>query len=665
MSSFVVLALLGLGQGAMYAVMGVGLVVTYRGSGVVNLAYATMAAFPAMAYHRLVTEGTLTFPWVILPAEVDLGDRVARPIAFVLAVLVGLLLGALAHILVFRPLRDATPLTRLVASIGLTVVIQAIGVWRFGPLLRRPRPILPDTSLHIYGKVVPLDRPLLCVVVIAIAAAVYALLVRTRFGLSTRAAAESEKGAVLLGYSPDRLALANTVLASLIGAVGGILLSPIAAAGPYSYSFFVVPALAAALAGRLKHLGATVAVGIALGSFQAMMVRAKDFSWVPDMLKNGFDEGVPFLLIVVVLSIIGRSLPTRGTLTEPRQTLAPAVQRIGLAVAVGAVLAGAAMLMISLGDQTLRLPLIFSMVAIVLMLSQVVLTGYLGQISLAQLTFQGVGAFLIAKLTFELGWNSIPASITTIAVTTVAGTLVSWPATRIRGVQLAIVTLAFAIAAQQLVFRNGWFTGASAVADVAPPTIFGIDVSIAGPGFPRRRFAFVALVLVVLAVAMVINIRRSSTGRRMLAVRANERAAAAAGVDVGRTKLLGAAVSSFLAGTSGVLLGYASMQISPAGFESRFALSLLALGFLGGIGRLGGAFVAAALVSGGIGWKLIGLTFGGNSAELEFFLAGFGLLIVTRWMPDGVAGLPNQLTTWWRVRQAERATLAAALASER
>lgn len=664
MSSFVVLALLGLGQGAMYAVMGVGLVVTYRGTGVVNLAYATMAAFPAMAYHRLVTEGTLTFPWVILPAELDLGDKVARPVAFVLAVLVGLLLGALAHILVFRPLRDATPLTRLVASIGLTVVIQAIGVWRFGALVRRPEPILPDNSLRMFGKVVPLDRPLLCLAVIIIAFLVYLLLVRTRFGLSTRGAAESEKGAVLLGYSPDRLALANTVLASLIGAVGGILLSPIAAAGPYSYSFFVVPALAAALAGRLKYLGATVAVGIALGSFQAMVVRMKDFAWVPEMLKSGFDEGVPFLLIVVVLSIIGRSLPTRGALAEPRQILAPAVLRLRLGLLVGGGLAVVAALMILLGDRTLRLPLVFSMVAAVLMLSQVVLTGYLGQISLAQLTFQGVAAFIIAKLTTEMGWNAVPASLMALAVTTIAGTLVSWPATRIRGVQLAIVTLAFAIAAQQLVFRNGWFTGASAVADVAPPVVFGVDLGIAGSGFPRRTFGIVALVFVVLAVLMVVNVRRSSTGRRMLAVRANERAAAAAGIDVGRTKLLGAGFSSFLAGLSGVLLAYASVQISPAGFESRFALSLLALGFFGGIGRLGGALVAAALVSGGIGWELIGRTFGGNSAELEFFLAGFGLLIATRWMPDGVAGLPAQLSTWWRERQAERAVLARAVASE-
>ena len=106
MSTFVVLALLGLGQGAMYAAMAVGLVVTYRGTGVVNLAYATMAAFPAMAYHLLVTEGTLAFPWIVIPSEIHLGHRVPALPAFVLAVGVGLLLGALTLFLGFRPLRD-------------------------------------------------------------------------------------------------------------------------------------------------------------------------------------------------------------------------------------------------------------------------------------------------------------------------------------------------------------------------------------------------------------------------------------------------------------------------------------------------------------------------------------------------------------------------------
>ena len=639
MSAFVVLALLGLGQGAMYAAMAVGLVVTYRGTGVVNLAYATMAAFPAMAYHLLITKGTLMFPWVVFPAEIHLAKHIHPVVAFVLAVLVGLLLGLLAHFLVFRPLRDATPLTRLVASIGLTVVVQAIGLYRFGPNVRRPKPILPDRVIHVLNRSVPLDRPLLCVAVAIMAVLVWALLARTRFGLSTRAAAESEKGAVLLGYSPDRLALANTLLASLIGAVASILLSPIAAAGPFSYSFFVVPALAAALAGRLKYLGATVMVAIALGSFQAMVVRVKDFDWIPVALKSGFDEGVPFLLIVIVLSIVGRRLPTRGTLSEPRQILVPAVRHLGRGLAIGVPIALALLL---LGDRTIRFPLIVSMVMAVMMMSQVVLTGYLGQISLAQLTFSGVSGFLVAKFSTEMGWPVPWAPLAAVALCTLAGALVSLPATRIRGVQLAIVTLAFAIAAEQLVFRNGWFAGPSSVASVTTPRIFGVDLGVInGSDFPRKIFGPVVLVFTVLALVFVANMRRSSTGRRMLAVRANERAAAAAGINVGRTKLLGSAFAAFLAGLSGVLLAYASVVISPAGYESRFALSLLALGFLGGIGRLSGALVAGAMVPGGIAWALIERATGASTVELQYFLAGFGLLLATRFLPDGLASLAS------------------------
>lgn len=630
-------ALLGVGQGAMYAAMGLGLVVTYRGTGIVNLAFATMAAFPAMAYHRLVTTGDLVFPWVVLPAELSLGDRVHPAVAFVLAVIMGVVMGALAHLLVFRPLRFSSALTRLVASIGLTVVVQAIGVYRFGAFIRRPKAILPDRTLHVLHRGVFLDRFLLAGVVVVMAIGVGLFLNRTLTGLATRAAAESEKGAVLLGYSPERLALANGLLSAFLGAVAGILLSPIAGVGPFSYSFFVVPALASALAGRLKYLKATVVVAFALGMFQSLLVRVKDYSFMPVALRNGFDEGVPFLLIVVVLALLGKRLPQRGALVEPRQPTAAVSRHMGWALPL---LVLAAFPVLVFADRTLRLPLIISLVMAVLMLSQVVLTGYLGQISLAQLTFAGMAGFMVAKLTTELGWPVPWAPLVAVAVTMAVGVLVSLPATRIRGVQLALVTLAFAIAAEQLLFRNGWFTGPSATARVATPRLFGVDLGVLGKGeFPQRPFALVVLTLTALALAAVANLRRSGTGRRMLAVRVNEAAAAACGVDVGRAKLVGAGLGAALAGTSGVMLAYASVVISPAGYESRVALSLLALGFLGGIARLGGALVAGALVPGGIAFTVLAKITGVSSPELQFFLAGVGLLLVTRWAPDGVAGL--------------------------
>lgn len=628
----------------MYAAMAVGLVVTYRASGVVNFAYATMAAFPAMAYHELVTKGRLAMPWIWLPASFRIGNTVSRPVAFVLAVLLGLLLGILAHLLVFRPLRNSSALSRLVASIGLTVVVQSIAAYRFGRGIRRPKPILPDRTITILDHRIPLDRPLLALTVVLLVVAVWLLLGRTRFGLATRAAAESEKGAVLLGFSPDRLAFLNALVASGLGAIAGILLSAIAGASPTNYSFFVVPALAGALAGRLKYLFPTVAVALALGMFQSMLVRLKDFNWVPESMKGGFDEGVPFLLIVIFLAIVGKNLPQRGVLIEPALTptglpRSPMRWLLACGIVVAIVMVAA--------DRTIRFPLIISLIAAVLALSQVVLTGYLGQISLAQLTFSGTAGYLLAKLTTGWGWGVPIAPLLAVAIPTVLGLLVSLPALRIRGVQLAMVTLAFAIAAEQLVFRNLWFSGPASVATIASPRVAGFDLGILGTDeFPQRPFGLIIVALAGGCFALVANLRRSSTGRKFLAVRANERAAAASGIDVSRVKLIASSIASFLASMSGVMLAYASVNISSSGYETRFSLALLALGFLAGIGRLSGAVIAGFLTSGGLAFTLLEKATGSSATNAQFLISGVGLLLVTRWAPDGLAGLGAAAARW-------------------
>ena len=634
-------AVLGVGLGAMYAAMAVGLVVTFRASGVVNFAYATMAAFPAMAYQQLVKSGRLSLPWVWLPADFKVAKQVSPPVAFVIAVGVGVLLGALVHVLVFRPLRNSSALSRLVASVGLTVLVQAISTYRFGPSMRRPKPILPDANITLLDHKIPRDRPLLALVVCLLIVAVWLILGRSRFGLATRASAESEKGAVLLGLSPDRLAFLNALLASGLGAVTGILLCPIAGASPTSYSFFVVPALAAALAGRLRYFLPTTAVALGLGMFQSMLVRMSTYDWIPNAMRSGFDQGVPFLLIVIFLAVVGKNLPQRGTLADPPQI------RAGWArfparwlVAGGAV----AVLVMLTADRTIRFPLIVSMSMMVLALSQVVLTGYLGQISLAQLTFSGTAGFLLAKLT--TGWHlGAPlAPLLAIVVPTALGLVISLPALRIRGVQLAMVTLAFAIAAEQLVFRNAWFTGRASVATIQSPKIFGHDLGVLGKHeFPQRPFGVILIVVTIGCLALVANLRRSATGRRFLAVRANERAAASGGIDVARTKLLGSGISAGLASTAGVMIGYSSVSISAVGYETRYSLALLALGYLAGVGHLSGAVIAGLLTSGGLAFTLFEKASGHGSATAQFFLSGLGLLLVTRWMPDGLAGLAARL----------------------
>ena len=183
-------------------------------------------------------------------------------------------------------------------------------------------------------------------------------------------------------------------------------------------------------------------------------------------------------------------------------------------------------------DDLWRLAIVVSMIAAIIGLSSVVLTGYLGQISLAQYAFAGLAAFTTAKLTIE----GVPfpwAPVLAVALTVLVGILVGLPALRVRGMTLAVATLGAAVAIEQLVFASPELNGLSGV---PRPSLFGLDLGFLGHGRDNFRPEFGVLVLVALVVCAlgVANLRRSPTGLRWLAVRSNERAAAASGVDVAR-----------------------------------------------------------------------------------------------------------------------------------
>jgi ABC-type branched-subunit amino acid transport system permease subunit len=277
-----------------------------------------------------------------------------------------------------------------------------------------------------------------------------------------------------------------------------------------------------------------------------------------------------------------------------------------------------------------------TLVAISLMLSIVVLAGYIGQVSLAQLTFAGFAAFMLARFADQWGLPFPISPLLAIAVTTVVGTLIGIPALRIRGIQYAIVTLAAAVAIEQVLFRNPGFVGVGGLAHVDPPELLGVDLGIIGPGeYPYRGFGFLALGVTLACLLLVVNIRRSAVGRRFLAVRINERAAAAAGIDVARTKLTASAVASFLAAVSGVLFAYKNVDFSQVGLEASRGLQVLALAYLGGVGSVAGAIIAGLLTPAGLFAEVTGTQ--GSSTE-QFLLTGIGLVIVATRLPGGIAG---------------------------
>ena len=441
----------------------------------------------------------------------------------------------------------------------------------------------------------------------------------TRFGLATRAAAGNEKGAVLLGYSPQRLAAINWVIASVLATLAVIVVGPIAGTiTPVGLTALIVPALAAALIGGLRSIPIAVAGGLALGAVQTLLdVRKTDwFDGSLEWMQTGVRNFLPLVVIIVVLYVRGKSLPIRGAVEEKRLPVAPEPKRVFEHAFVWVtVLTLMAFVFEDSGGRTrfansIQTGLVISIV----MLSIVLLTGYTGQISLAQMSFAGIAAFIMARMMADgigRGSNLVPvdgpgfawpiAGAIGVAAAVIVGLVVGLPAVRIRGVQLAVVTIAAAVALQGLYFENDYITQlrAGVPAFVKDPTIFGIDVGARSAREQNENPAFVifgAIVLALCAIA-VANMRRSGVGRRFLAVRANERAAAAAGINVTRTKLLAFGISAALAGIGGVMLGFKQVEVSSANFSYGASLSVLAFAYLAGISSINGAIVAGMLLS--------------------------------------------------------------------
>ena len=672
-------SIMGLGAGGFFALMAMGIVTAYKGSGVINFAHGAIAMYVAFQFFYLRNEGIFHLPWfdilptktLNLPVRFSLNNGVGVNvwIATVLAMATALLLGAGIHYLVFKPLRNAAPLGKVIGAIGVMTYFLGLASLQFGSQIPNPEAVLfkgkTFKNFLGLGGQVSYESLAFALLSVIIGAAVWWFYTYTRAGLATRAAAGNEKGAVLLGYSPDRLALYNWMLAAALAGVVGIFSGTITGSlGVGKFTGLIVPALGAALIGGMSSIPLAVAGGLAIGLLQnftgTWMVSQH---WFPEWAQSGIREAVPLIIIVVVLFTRGKSLPVRGNIEEKRLPLAPYPQRVGKYVAVFVPLGFifSAGLPGDWGWGGLTGPWGFafttSLVAAMLGLSMVLLSGYVGQISLVQITLAGIAAFVTARLIAKggarsadfdpfavsgPGWPWPLASIVGIAVAVIVGLLLAIPALRIRGVQLAVVTIAASISIYTFYFENSKLTalqGGSAYT-VPKPTFFGVDIgSTSTSGFTDSpKFALFALIVLAGLCVFVANLRRGSSGRRFLAVRANERAAASAGIDVPKTKFLAFGLASAVAGVAGIMTAYQTSQTAATSWEYGIGLSALAFCYLGGITSINGAILGGMIAGGGIvaffgTWNSPGLF------NYTSIMGGIGMILTAVIHPAGQASI--------------------------
>jgi ABC-type branched-subunit amino acid transport system ATPase component/branched-subunit amino acid ABC-type transport system permease component len=606
---------LGLGVGGAYALLAQGILVVYRGSGTVNFAQGAIAMISAYLAYQ------------------DLAGHVTVPVAMALGVVAGAVVGLLQYLLVMRWLRNSSPLRRLIGTLGVMLLLEAIATLRYGstlvlvssPFPTKPVTVLPDLTLT-------LDRLIMLGVAIVASCVLAWLYKHTFFGHATTAVSENELAAAAVGLSPDRIAMVNWTLGGALAGIAGVLIAPISGLNVDNLVLTVVVAVTATLVGRFHSFILTLLGGLAIGVGQSEIAR---FVTTP-----GASTAFPLVVIIVALVFSGKSLPERGVIADRL----PKVGSGRINPALGLLIAGAVTALIWTVPVAWVDALTASLVACLLLLSLVVVTGYAGQVSLGHAALAGVGAFVVGRLVATTGMPVEVAVLCALGIAIPAGLLFAIPAVRIRGTTLAILTLSLGMAINAVVFQNAGWTGGLAGTTVGVLKVFGLNIDyIEHP----QRYATAVLIVVVVSATLVSVVRRSALGYRMLAVRENELAATAIGVDVARTKAVAFAVSSGIAAIAGVCLAFQGHTVEFTSFDVLESLFIVGYAVVGGVGMIGGALLGATLADGGPGAYAIN-QLGGLGAYLNIIIASLLILNVLT-VGDGAAvafRMPKRLARW-------------------
>ena len=331
MSLYIQFLLIGIGTGVIIGALAIGLTLSYRASGVINFGHGAIATYITYVFVGMRDAGEYPIPplpnpialvygvinWFgpdldapDIPTMIDVGEGTSIGVAVAVAMLTAVLLGLAAHFLVFRPLRYAPATAKVVASIGLLLTLQAIVVLRFGSRAKRAESLLPDEPVSVLGANIPRDRFLLLALLLVVTFVLWAVFRFTRFGLATRASAENEEIATLLGYSADFQAAVSWVVASLIAGGVGILVAPITGVTPSRLTLLIVPALAAALVGAFSSFWTSALVGLSIGMTQSLVfILEQRQDWVPDL---ALAQVLPLLMIGAAMFFRGNAIPGRG-----------------------------------------------------------------------------------------------------------------------------------------------------------------------------------------------------------------------------------------------------------------------------------------------------------------------------------------------------------------
>jgi branched-chain amino acid transport system permease protein len=600
--------IIGVVLGSAYAVAASGLVVTYATSGIFNIAHGAIGMFMAFVFWQL------SVPW-----------HIPSGAAFVLSAFVlAPLFGALIERGLIRRIDPSNVAATLAVTVGLTLLLIGVVNEIWPPKARVVSLFFGNHGFDLLGVFLVWQDVITIGIAIVIAIGLRLFLFRSTIGIAMRGVVDNRELIGLFGGRPKSYSTLSWAIGASLASIAGILVAPTLQLDPLILTLLVIDAYAAAMVGRLRSLPKTFVGAIIVGllsSFAVGYFPSTAGFWSSTPIQ-GLKLSVPsILLFVVLLAYPVSRIRTAGASRRPSVPVASLTRSI----LGGVVLVGATLVAVELMDAgniaKLAIGLAFSLIC----LSLVPLAGWGGQISICQLTFAGLGAFAMYK--FGSGgalWGLLAAG----GLAGVVGAIVALPALRLRGLYLALATMAFASAMDNLFFPWSAVFGFNGSVHIFRPELFGLSAS------SDKSFTVLLAVIFALCSIGLLAMRRGPFGRVLVAMKDSEAACATLGLNLTATKLLVFSLSAALAGVAGALYGGATSVVGGTDFQMFESLLVLAAVAIGG---------AAACTSALLG----GLALGFLPSDVQFLYIGSGTLLLATFPEGMVPLLVTRVSDWW------------------
>lgn len=572
MSNFLQYTVFGVMLGAGYAIAATGLVVTYTTSGVFNFAQGAVGMVAAFCYWELVAD-----------------HHVPVLLALLIILVIGAAVsGALVERVLMRRLHGASAERPVMVTLGLLVILTGAATLIWNPTTERAVNNMVAGQFRLVGINIQYQEVLIIGVALAVAVALRALFYTTRTGYALRAVVDDPELLAMSGASPHRMSQYGWILGFMMAALAGVLLAPTQTTGIniQAMTLLVVNGYAAAIVGRLKNIPVTFAAAIGIGLAENYVINYI-LPHVPQNLVPDITYALPMVFLFVALvtlpSVRLRAVGRLSTVRAPRIAGVRESLTGGIAFFLVAIVAA-----IAFGSSEFRGTTVLDLGGLVMSLgivglSLVLLTGYAGQVSLCQFSFMGIGAFVMGKIA---GGGSVFGLVAATVVCGAIGAIIALPTVRLRDLYLALATFAFADAVATGFFADGHIYGTGGVTIgriVLPGLSFGGD---------RAEFLLVSAIF-VLAAWMVLAIRRSLFGRRLVALNDSPAAYATVGLNIGVTKVAVFAIAAAMAGLAGSLYGTVQGVVGTSDFQIFSGIIFVLFVTIWSIRTVSGAFLAA------------------------------------------------------------------------